>query len=108
MMEISMKFIKIFAYDLIEAIQTYCTCRNQENEMRLAIKYKSFILCVGDIIGRNLHADFERTTCVSIINRDTTIQWVIGLTKAVIDNNKEQIDSCGRSLVQIMKGNLDV
>ena len=97
-----------YAYCLIEAIQSYCTYRNDKNRLALEVKYKSYIYHCGDMIGRNLHAEHQKVKTVSMVNRDTTIQWVIGLTKAIREENNEQIDSCARSLVQIMKGNLDV
>lgn len=95
------------AYMLIESIQQYCTHRNENNKIQLENCYKMFIYVCGDMIGENLNARHSETP-TSIINRDTTIQWVVGLTKAVKENNKEQVDSCAYSLVRIMKGNLDV
>ena len=101
------KDLQSIAYMLIESIHQYSTYRNEGNKIKLENYYKMFIYICGDLIGENLNAKYSETP-TSIINRDTTIQWVIGLTKAIREENNEQIDSCARSLVQIMKGNLDV
>ena len=99
--------LELVAYRLIEAIHGYVLNKNSHQLTLIREAYSGFIAHCSKLVGENLNDKYKEAS-VSLISANLTTQWIIGLVKAIKENQQEQIDSCGKNVVQIMKGNLYV
>ena len=99
--------LELVAYQLIEAIHGYTLNKNLHQLTLIREAYNRFIIHCSKLVGENLNDNYKEAP-VYLIRANLTTQWIIGLVKAIKEDQREQIDSCGKSVVQIMKGNLYV
>lgn len=102
-----MREVELYAYKFIEVVHKTSLDKSEQCKQQLKEAYDAFMYACEQLTQEDLRNKYPKTP-TSLISVNLTTQWTVGLVRAIKDNNKEQIDSCARNIVTVMKGNLDV
>lgn len=102
--------LKSLAYSFIEALYNTTLDRSDRALARLIATFMQFIGYCEGILNTRLFSEETITPVIPTDIKAITMMtmWIIGITRAVMREDREQIDSGIKTIVQAMKGNLDV
>lgn len=102
--------LRSLAYGFIEALYNTILDKSDEALVRLTATFMQFVGYCEGILNTRLFNEESITPVIPTDIKVVTMMtiWVIGITRAVIRDDREQINSGIQTIVQAMKGNLDV
>lgn len=99
-----LKELKILAYNFIDALHSTTLDKSEDAKLKTLTTFSQFIGYCEGLLGKDLLNKYP-TIPTSLISVNIMTQWIVGLVRAVRDDNVEQIDSSAKAIVQTMKGN---
>lgn len=98
--------LDLASYHFIEELHNTTLNKDKESTTHLFNAFMRYIKHCEKMLDFELLNKYP-TAPTSLISVNITTQWIVGLTRAIKNNHVEQIDSCAKAIVQIMKGNFE-